>query len=226
MANLLGTQKNKTNTFVLFFSRFFVTLALPKLLALGKAKEKHVFILLFSRFSVTLHTKSDLYMKENSEKTLQSPDKIADHLRVTFVPAYLLATTIALLLAAFIVWGVLGTVSDKVYYSGVVFPVQGTTDVTLPNKGMVRTMLVQNGDSVHLGQRIAMVSVGESYSLLTSTVSGLVISAKADNELFEAFEPIVSVVDDNGMVHIEATLPPHPHLMPGITAFVTIKPGT
>ena len=256
-------------------------------------------------------------MKENSEKTLQSPDKIADHLRVTFVPAYLLATTIALLLAAFIVWGVLGTVSDKVYYSGVVFPVQGTTDVTLPNKGMVRTMLVQNGDSVHLGQRIAMVSVGESYSLLTSTVSGLVISAKADNELFEAFEPIVSVVDDNGsspsqqtqliayadndaqrqlrigmeaqvwpanekrdeigyvrgrisqvvrypakvskvrqklkshtlaqrltdegedlvyaispviddngMVHIEATLPPHPHLMPGMTAFVTIKPGT
>jgi len=102
-------------------------------------------------------------MKDNSEKTLQSPDKIADHLRVTFVPAYLLATTIALLLAAFIVWGVLGTVSDKVYYSGVVFPVQGTTDVTLPN---------------------------------------------------------------NGMVHIEATLPPHPHLMPGMTAFVTIKPGT
>lgn len=136
-------------------------------------------------------------MKEDSEKTLQSPDKIADHLRVTFVPAYLLATAIGMLLAAFIVWGVLGTVSDKVYYSGVVFPVQGTTDVTLPNKGIVRTMLVQNGDSVHLGQTIAMVTVGDSYSFLTSTVDGLIISAKTDNELFEAFEPIISVVDDN-----------------------------
>ena len=31
-----------------------VTLALPKLLALGKAKEKQVFLLLFSRFFVTL----------------------------------------------------------------------------------------------------------------------------------------------------------------------------
>ena len=135
-------------------------------------------------------------MKEDSEKTLQSPDKIADHLRVTYVPAYLLAAAIGLLLAAFVVWGVLGTVSDKVYYSGVVFPVQGTTDVTLPNKGIVRTMLVQNGDSVHLGQTIAMVTVGDSYSFLTSTVDGLIISAKTDNELFEAFEPIISVVDN------------------------------
>lgn len=135
-------------------------------------------------------------MKEDSEKTLQSPDKIADHLRVTYVPAYLQATAIGMLLAAFIVWGVLGTVSDKVYYSGVVFPVQGTTDVTLPNKGIVRTMLVQNGDSVHLGQTIAMVTVGDSYSFLTSTVDGLIISAKTDNELFEAFEPIISVVDN------------------------------
>ena len=135
-------------------------------------------------------------MKEDSEKTLQSPDKIADHLRVTYVPAYLLAAAIGLLLAAFVVWGVLGTVSDKVYYSGVVFPVQGTTDVTLPNKGIVRTMLVQNGDSVHLGQAIAMVTVGDSYSFLTSTVDGLIISAKTDNELFEAFEPIISVVDN------------------------------
>jgi len=136
-------------------------------------------------------------MKIDSETTLQSPDKIVDYLRVTYVPTYLLATSIGLLLVAFIVWGVLGAVSDKAYYSGVVFPVQGTTDVTLPNKGIVRTMLVQNGDSVHLGQTIAMVTVGESYSFLTSTVNGLVISAKTDNEPFEAFEPIVSVVDDN-----------------------------
>lgn len=30
------------------------------------------------------------------------------------------------------------------------------------------------------------------------------------------------VIDDNGMAHIEATLPPHPHLYPGMTAFITI----
>lgn len=33
---------------------------------------------------------------------------------------------------------------------------------------------------------------------------------------------ISPVIDGNGMVHIEATLEPHPHLMPGMTAFVNI----
>ena len=135
--------------------------------------------------------------KENSEDSLQSPEQIADHLRVTYVPTYLLATAAIVLLAAFIVWGFLGNVSDKAYYSGVVFPAQGTTDITLPNKGIVRSMLVHNGDSVHEGQTVAMVSVGDSHSFLTSTVDGLVISTKADNEPFEAFDPIVSVVDGN-----------------------------
>ena len=135
--------------------------------------------------------------KEKSEETLQSPEQIADHLRVTYVPTYLLAMAAALLLAAFIVWGFLGNVSDKAYYSGVVFPAQGTTDITLPNKGIVRSMLVHNGDSVHQGQTVAMISIGDSHSFLTSTVDGLVISTKADNETFEAFDPIVSVVDGN-----------------------------
>jgi hypothetical protein len=131
------------------------------------------------------------------EKALQSPEQLADHLRVTAVPTYLLAAAIIVLLGAFVVWAFLGNVSDKAYYSGVVFPVQGTIDMTLPNKGMVRTMLVHNGDSVRQGQTVALVSIGDSYSFLTSTVNGLVISTKTDNEPFEAFDPIVSVIDDD-----------------------------
>ena len=133
-------------------------------------------------------------MKEDSEKTIQSPEQLADHLRVTYVPTYLLAAASGMLLIAFIVWGILGSVSDKAYYSGVVFPVQGIADIKLPNGGVVRSMLVHNGDSVHEGQTVAMVSIGNSHSFLTSTVTGLVISTKADNEQFEAFDPIVSVV--------------------------------
>ena len=33
----------------------------------------------------------------------------------------------------------------------------------------------------------------------------------------------IGAVDDNGMVHVEATLKPHPHLAPGMTAFVTVQ---
>ena len=123
-----------------------------------------------------------------------SPSEIGDHLKITYVPTYLLATAICLLIAAFIVWGFLGNVSDKAYYSGVIFPKEGTTDITLPNHGVVRNMLVHNGDSVHAGQTVAMVSVNGSYSFLSSTVNGLVISVKGDSEPFEGFEPIVSIV--------------------------------
>jgi len=129
------------------------------------------------------------------KKEFDSPSQIGDHLKVTYVPAYLLATAISLLIAAFIVWGFLGNVSDKAYYSGVIFPKEGTTDITLPNYGVVRNMLVHNGDSVHVGQTVAMVSINGSYSFLTSTVNGLVISVKGDSEPFEAFEPIVSIVN-------------------------------
>ena len=129
--------------------------------------------------------------------TIQSPNQIGEHLRVTSVPTYLLAAAIIILFGAFFVWGFLGNVSDTAYYSGVVFPVQGTTDITLPNKGMVRTMLVHNGDIVQKGQTVALLSIGDSHSSLTSTVDGLVISTKTDNEPFEAFDPIVSVIDGN-----------------------------
>ena len=135
--------------------------------------------------------------EKDREETLQSPEQIADHLQVTYVPTYLIAIAASLLLAAFIVWGVLGTVSDKAYYSGVVFPAEGTTDIMLPNKGIVRSLMVRDGDSVKVGQTVALVSIGDSHSFLTSTVTGLVISTKADNEPFEAFEPIVSVVGND-----------------------------
>lgn len=136
------------------------------------------------------------FTADSRQQRIQSPEQIGSLLKVTSVPAYLIALTALLLLGAFLTWGFLGQVSDKVYYSGVVFPYQGTSDVSLPNKGMIRTMLVHSGDHVKTGQSVALVSVDESYSILTSTIEGTVISTKVDNEPFEAFEPIVSVVDE------------------------------
>ena len=46
--------KKEKRAFLLHFYRFFVTLAPPKLLALGNEKEKCLFLFHFSRFFVTL----------------------------------------------------------------------------------------------------------------------------------------------------------------------------
>ena len=144
-------------------------------------------------------TDNNPFSIDNRQQKMQSPEEIGSTLKVTALPTYLLALTVLLLLVAFFVWGFLGSVSDKAYYSGVVFPMQGTTDVSLPNKGMVRTVFVHNGDHVTRGQSVALISIDDSYSILTSTVEGTVISTKTDNEPFEAFEPIVSVVDGSGL---------------------------
>ena len=49
-----------------------------------------------------------------------------------------------------------------------------------------------------------------------------VISVAYPSEVHEAEVSAISpVVEKNGMVHLEATLQPHPHLMPGMTAIVT-----
>lgn len=49
-----------------------------------------------------------------------------------------------------------------------------------------------------------------------------VISVAYPDEIHDAVVSVISpVVEKNGMVHLEATLPPHPHLMPGMTAIVT-----
>lgn len=143
-------------------------------------------------------TTDNPFSSDSRKQALQSPDQIGSTLKVTALPTYLLAFTALLLMVAFFVWGFLGSVSDKVYYSGVVFPLEGTTDVSLPNRGMVRTMFVRNGDHVTQGQSLALISMEDSYSVLTSTVEGTVISTKVDNEAFEAFEPIISVVSGNG----------------------------
>ena len=137
-------------------------------------------------------------LSEDSRKQqLRSPEQIGSMLKVTALPTYILAVTALLLMGAFFVWGFLGSVSDKVYYSGVVFPQEGTTDVSLPNRGMVRTIFVHSGDQVRKGQTIALISLEDSYSILTSTVEGTIINTKVDNEAFEAFEPIISVVSGN-----------------------------
>lgn len=137
------------------------------------------------------------FTQDSRQKKLQSPNQIGSTLKVTALPTYLLVLTALLLIGAFFVWGFLGTVSDKVYYSGVVFPLEGTSDVSLPNRGMVRTIFVHSGDHVSRGQSVALISVDNSYSILTSTVEGTVISTKVDNEPFEAFEPIISVISGN-----------------------------
>ena len=102
--------------------------------------------------------------------------------------------TLVFLVLSIIVWLFAGTVTEKSHIRGVVFPDSGMTDVCLPQAGTVRSVFVQKGQKVSAGQQLALVSVGNSYSVVTSSSEGVVFSCKQDNETFESFEPVVSLV--------------------------------
>jgi RND family efflux transporter MFP subunit len=65
-----------------------------------------------------------------------------------------------------------------------------------------------------LENELAKYQMGASLS-----VSTVAYPSERHSATVSAISP---VIDGNGMVHIEATLASHPHLMPGMTAFITI----
>lgn len=123
-------------------------------------------------------------------------NQINDDIKVISSSSIVLMCVLLFLMLSIVLWLFAGTVTEKANIRGVVFPDSGMNDVCLPQPGVVRSMFVQKGQEVSVGQRIALVSVGDSYSVVTSNDNGVIFSVKQENETFEAFEPIVSMVDD------------------------------
>lgn len=137
---------------------------------------------------------------------LESPDQLHDYVRVTSVSPLLIGCTILLLLGAFVVWGVFGTVTDRVEYSGLIFPHHGTDDVTLESSGTITKMYVHTGDSVALGQLIARVQTLGKDSLVHSNQTGTVLYTKQEREGFEPLEPLISMVCEEKNDHTIHTM--------------------
>ena len=139
--------------------------------------------------------KKESPFSDNSRKRrMESPTQVNGYVRVTSVPPFLIGGTILLLLVAFVVWGVFGTVSDRVQYCGLIFPHHGTDDVTLDSSGVITKMYVHTGDSLQQGQLVARVLIGEKDSVIRSAIEGTVMHTKQERETFGPLEPLVSVV--------------------------------
>lgn len=124
-------------------------------------------------------------------------NQMNDDIKVMTSSSIILMCTLVFLILSIIVWLFAGSVTEKAHIRGVVFPAGGMADVCLPQAGTVRSMFVQKGQEIRAGQQLALVSVGNSYSVVTSSSDGVVFSCKQDNEPFEPFEPVVSLVSND-----------------------------
>lgn len=138
------------------------------------------------------------FSSERRNEMLKSPDQIGDYMHVSAFNTLLVCLTVFLLVCAFFLWAFLGKVTDKVEYTGILVPAKEATDITLPNEGVVHTLLVSNGEQVKAGQPLALVSVNGQYSTVSSTCDGMLIIIKAEGESFAALEPIFCISDDKG----------------------------
>lgn len=127
---------------------------------------------------------------------MDRPDVVETQIKVTRPSTYVIIASMAILVVAVFVWCLLGSISDRSTVSGVIFPVDKIVDVTLPNRGTVRSTFVANGDIVEKGRALAMVSVGDAYSMISSPADGSILNIKKENEDFESLAPIVTIVSD------------------------------
>lgn len=124
-------------------------------------------------------------------------NQINDDIKVLSSSSITLMCTLLFLILSIIIWLFAGTVTEKAHIRGVVFPDNGMSDVCLPQAGVMRNVFVQKGQKVKVGQQLALVSVGNSYSVVTASDDGIIFSNKQEGESFDPLEPVVSIIGMN-----------------------------
>lgn len=147
-------------------------------------------------------------------KDISSPSEMNGYIHLSKARGRLVVSALCILSLGLLAWCFFGTMTDKEYIKGVVFPVNGTDGVSVPNSGMVKEVFVHKGDKVVAGQSLALVSISGTYSIVSSPYEGIVLSNISENDSFEAFEDIFNLLpSDSGQGKIVTS----------VTAFANFK---
>ena len=159
-------------------------------------------------------------------KANQSPSDIENYIHISMFSTWMVMAAIAAVAVGVLAWCAFGTMTDKEYIQGVVFPSDGATGVNIPNGGVVREVFIHKGDKVVRGQSLALISVAGSYSIVSAPYDGVVLSYLPENGEFKAFEDIVDLLSDEYVGNVRtvtayAGFNSMRFLRPGQTAQVT-----
>lgn len=131
--------------------------------------------------------KNKLFRQQALDR-FDSPERINEYVVVTRPSLFILLVALVACIVAVILWVGYGSVNDYVKAKGVVFPHEGLVKVSNPLEGVVREVYVRRGDFVQQGTRLIRFSCEGSYGYITAPHPGIVLSCKAEDESFQAFE--------------------------------------
>ena len=100
---------------------------------------------------------NSVYRKVSLDR-LSSPEQLDQKLTVVSPSGWMALISFAVLIAAALLWGFLGSISDKVSGGGMLLYGQGVVALTSDTAGQVTDVSVREGDYVERGQVIARVS--------------------------------------------------------------------
>ncbi len=100
---------------------------------------------------------SNLFRKAALEK-LSSPEQLDSLMRVTSPAGWLALTVAGVLLALVVVWGIFGSIPEKISGQGILIRGGAVLDVEASTSGRITTIDVQPGDLVAPGQTVATIA--------------------------------------------------------------------
>ena len=114
-----------------------------------------------------------LYRKEVLDK-LASPEQLHTLLNVTDAKAWIALAACGVLIAAAFLWGIFGSIPNRVQGSGILIQSAGLADVVAIGAGQITSLEVDVGDEVQEGQRIARIAQPELSAEIEGLRAGLV----------------------------------------------------
>ncbi len=114
--------------------------------------------------------------RSTSLARLASPDQLDQVMQVTRPASWIALAAIGILLGVAVVWGIVGSVADKVQGRGILVRSGGVMEVVSGASGRVTDVSVQVGDSIQEGQVIAWLAQPETVEELQrakETLAGL-----------------------------------------------------
>ncbi len=100
---------------------------------------------------------NNLFRKAALEK-LSSPEQLDSLMRVTSPAGWLALTVAGVLLALVVVWGIFGSIPEKISGQGILIRGGAVLDVEASTSGRITTIDVQPGDLVAPGQTVATIA--------------------------------------------------------------------
>ena len=151
-------------------------------------------------------------------------ERVEHRLQVTSPRMWLALVGFVILIAAGVVWGVLGRAADQVTGIGVMLPSEGLYDLAAPSAGTVQGINIHNGDPIGAGGTVAWLlkpdgEVEQVRSAIDGTIVALLVKL---GSFVDAGSPVATIepAGSDLQVVLYVGAADGKQILPGMTAFI------